>query len=201
MDVNNTTKLGKVKIVLLKGEKGDQGEAGISGDYAGLINKPAINSVTLDGELTSDDLGLATATEMESAMSSIYDMGQTIGNDILPTLTKLERMFKSPTANHKEGTVSNVRYIASWWRFGRLVLLHFAVIPTASLSGDTSLGRIAIPYNSMGTTFFSIGNGSAVRSACLATGAVAGTNQINLEGSFTSGTSYSGSVVYLTSDN
>ena len=41
----------------MKGEKGDQGEAGTSGDYAGLINKPRINNVELDGNKTSSDFG------------------------------------------------------------------------------------------------------------------------------------------------
>lgn len=76
MDTNNTTKLttqlGEVKILMLKGEKGDTGEAGVSGDYSGLTNKPSINNVTLDGNKTSDDLNLASQTEV-SQMRTYVD--------------------------------------------------------------------------------------------------------------------------------
>ena len=46
----------------LKGEKGDPG---ISGDYAGLINKPSINGNALSGNSSFDDLGLVAMTNSE----------------------------------------------------------------------------------------------------------------------------------------
>ena len=58
----------KVKIVMLKGEKGD---AGTSGDYAELDNKPQINGVTVTGNVSADDLGLASATELDEAIAGI----------------------------------------------------------------------------------------------------------------------------------
>ena len=64
--------LGKIKIVMLKGEKGDQGEAGSSGNYAGLTNKPSINNVALSGNKNSDDLGLASQTALESLDDNVY---------------------------------------------------------------------------------------------------------------------------------
>lgn len=50
-----------VKVIMLKGEKGD---AGSSGDYAGLTNKPSINGVTLNGNKTADDLNLAESSQV-----------------------------------------------------------------------------------------------------------------------------------------
>lgn len=73
MDINNATDFGTVKILMLKGEKGDQGESGDAGDYSGLTNKPSINSVTLNGNKTPSDLGLATETAVQQAMSDASD--------------------------------------------------------------------------------------------------------------------------------
>ena len=50
-----------VKVIMLKGEKGD---AGSSGDYAGLTNKPSINGVTLNGNKTAEDLNLAESSQV-----------------------------------------------------------------------------------------------------------------------------------------
>lgn len=58
----------KIKIVMLKGEKGD---AGASGDYAELDNKPQINGVTVNGNVSADDLGLASASELDEAIGGI----------------------------------------------------------------------------------------------------------------------------------
>ena len=67
--------LGKIKIVMLKGEKGDQGTAGISGDYAGLTNKPSINSVQLNGNKTLSDLGLVSQAMVEAMILSSHPIG------------------------------------------------------------------------------------------------------------------------------
>lgn len=45
--------------------KGEKGEPGISGDYAGLINKPSINGNTLNGNRSFNDLGLVAMTNAE----------------------------------------------------------------------------------------------------------------------------------------
>lgn len=50
-----------IKVIMLKGEKGD---AGSSGDYAGLTNKPSINGVTLNGNKTAEDLNLAESSQV-----------------------------------------------------------------------------------------------------------------------------------------
>ncbi len=68
MNDNTTNFDKKVKILMLKGEKGD---AGTSGDYAELENKPSINNVVLNGNTTTEDLGVATQTEMNEAVEGI----------------------------------------------------------------------------------------------------------------------------------
>ena len=67
--------LGKIKIVMLKGEKGDKGTAGVSGDYAGLANKPNINSVELNGNKTLSDLGLISQAMVEAMILSSHPVG------------------------------------------------------------------------------------------------------------------------------
>lgn len=53
------------KIVMVKGDKGD---VGASGDYSTLLNKPSINSITLNGNKTASDLGLATTSDIYDKM-------------------------------------------------------------------------------------------------------------------------------------
>ena len=60
--------IGKVKVVMLKGEKGD---TGATGDYSGILNKPQINSVELDGNKSASDLGLATASEQQNILDTL----------------------------------------------------------------------------------------------------------------------------------
>lgn len=47
-----------------KGDKGDPGSGGGTSDYTDLTNKPSINSVTLTGNKTASDLGLAKASDI-----------------------------------------------------------------------------------------------------------------------------------------
>lgn len=59
---------GTVKILMLKGEKGDPGHGG---DYETLINKPSIESVTLTGEHTFESLNMRkmSNSEIENLLS------------------------------------------------------------------------------------------------------------------------------------
>ena len=50
-----------------------RGTTGASGDYATLLNKPSINSVQLNGNKTAYDLGLATPSDISSAISTKAD--------------------------------------------------------------------------------------------------------------------------------
>ena len=74
-DFNNTTDFGVVKILPLKGEKGDTGEAGTSGDYSGLTNKPQINGIELTGNMTGSDLALVTEAVLSAFWERIYPVG------------------------------------------------------------------------------------------------------------------------------
>lgn len=53
---------GTVKIVMLKGERG---EPGIGGDYETLENKPSIESITLTGDNTFASLNMNKITNSE----------------------------------------------------------------------------------------------------------------------------------------
>ena len=84
IDFNNTTDFGTVKIRMLqgaKGEKGERGQDGISGDYAGLINKPQINGETLIGNKTTEDLGLLSEMELNTFKDEVEAaLDETNGN-------------------------------------------------------------------------------------------------------------------------
>lgn len=68
----------KVKVVMVKGE---QGPAGTTGDYSGLTNKPKINGVTVEGNLSSTDLNLIGEQELNMVNSRIDEIvaGYTTG--------------------------------------------------------------------------------------------------------------------------
>lgn len=78
---------GKVKVLMLKGEKGD---AGTSGDYAGLTNKPQINGVTLSGNKTPTDLGLMTQTEAEQIETDMGNLGDRV-DDLAQAINTLSQ--------------------------------------------------------------------------------------------------------------
>ena len=75
MNFNSTTVFGEVKVLMLKGEKGD---AGSSGDYAGLTNKPTINGVTLSGNISSDSLGVASQSFIDEVQQSLETLTEEI---------------------------------------------------------------------------------------------------------------------------
>jgi hypothetical protein len=120
MDINNSTDFGTVKILMLKGEKGDQGEAGDAGDYTGLTNKPSINNVTLTGNKTPSDLGLATEVAVQTAVSdasqalgatAIIGTGtlDTVAQTLIPAINELAKDYIVD-----EGTDSNGWYVRKW---------------------------------------------------------------------------------------
>lgn len=96
IDFNNTTDFGTVKIRMLQGAKGEKGEAGqdgVSGDYAGLINKPQINGETLTGNKTTEDLGLLSEMELNTFKDEVEaSFTETNGNltDLQDALTQFE---------------------------------------------------------------------------------------------------------------
>lgn len=60
-----------IRILMLKGEKGEIGDAG---DYSTLANKPKINNVTLNGTQSAADLGLVAASEIEGINDDIGEL-------------------------------------------------------------------------------------------------------------------------------
>ena len=78
MDFNSTTVFGEVKVLMLKGEKGDTGEDGTSGNYSQLTNKPSINGVTLTGNMTSDALGVASVSLIDSVTEDLSDLSDNV---------------------------------------------------------------------------------------------------------------------------
>ena len=98
-DFNNTTDFGVVKVLMLKGEKGDTGDRGsdgISGDYAGLTNKPTINGVQVNGNQVSGDLGLASETGL-----------QVVANRVTQAESNITGLRNDLTTT--DGNVSNLR--------------------------------------------------------------------------------------------
>jgi len=74
MDIKTRTRLGTIKILMLKGEMGD------SGDYSGLINKPQINGVELNGNMTSEELSLASELQVASLISDVTGLESDVDN-------------------------------------------------------------------------------------------------------------------------
>ena len=74
-DFENATNFKTAKILPLKGEKGDAGD---SGDYSGLTNKPQINGVTMDGNQTTSDLGIASQASISTVAENVYTKEETI---------------------------------------------------------------------------------------------------------------------------
>lgn len=77
----------KVRIVMLKGAKGDPGE---SGDYAELTNKPQINGVTLNGNKLPSDLGLMTQTQAQQQQQAINSFEDEVNYHISGFRTELD---------------------------------------------------------------------------------------------------------------
>ena len=104
MDINNGTEFGTVKIITLKGEKGDAGQNGTSGDYSALSNKPSIGGVTLSGNKTASDLGLATSSTLASLANRIGDLETKL------TLQKSDAIYPSNSVTIPSGQSGVVQF-------------------------------------------------------------------------------------------
>jgi hypothetical protein len=60
-----------IRILMLKGEKGEIGDAG---DYSTLDNKPQINNITLSGSKSAEDLGLVAVDELDGISEDIGEL-------------------------------------------------------------------------------------------------------------------------------
>lgn len=69
IEIKETNTVGTVKIVMLKGEKGDPG----TNDYSQAENKPSVQGVTLEGDRTLDDLGAASKVSLETTKTYLEE--------------------------------------------------------------------------------------------------------------------------------
>ena len=72
-----------------KGDKGDKGDSGTD-DYTELLNKPSINNVELDGDLSLSDIGAASSAEVASLSSDVDVMESRIDTAISAVTTDTE---------------------------------------------------------------------------------------------------------------
>ena len=94
MEVNNKSYIGSVKIVMLKGEKGDKGDNAVA-DYNALSNHPQINGVTLTGNKTLAQLGLNNATNLTTGTLELARGGTGTDSTQLP----MNMVFASPNGS------------------------------------------------------------------------------------------------------
>ena len=136
MDVNNSTTLGKVKVIMLKGEKGDIGDAG---NYATLQNKPSINGVTLTGDKTSSNLSLASKASVDAINASLaYETASvevTVG-EITTTIS----------ARKKNGVVQ------ASFSFGS----GAEQMPFANITGNIQIGTMPVGFRPTSQVFATI---------------------------------------------
>ena len=85
MDVNNSTTLGAVKVIMLKGEKGDSGNIG---DYAELVNLPKINNVTIIGNKTPNDFLIPSMTDFNDLDAAAWQYEGVLSSTDLNTVTQ-----------------------------------------------------------------------------------------------------------------
>lgn len=93
----------KVKVVMVKGDKG---ESGNTGDYSGLTNKPKINGVTVEGNQSSTDLFLAGEHEISMLNSRI--------DEIQAETTESASGFKIEKQEHVIAQVTSESFTATF---------------------------------------------------------------------------------------
>lgn len=97
----------KIQVLMLKGEKGDPGDAG---DYDTLIDKPQINSVILQGNKTAAELSLATAADITAIGTNITNINTNMG-----LLTDLDTTDKNSIVNAINEINTKATYITGHW--------------------------------------------------------------------------------------
>ena len=94
MEFDTTTQFGKVKIIMMKGEKGDTGPAGAdgsSGNYSQLTNRPSINGVTVSGSQSGSYYGLADSSAIPQNVSDLTnDSGYVTSTALSTEITPYE---------------------------------------------------------------------------------------------------------------
>ena len=150
--------LGHIKILMLKGEKGDTGTPGSAGDYSTLTNKPKINNVDLVGNKTSDDLGLASVARVEALEDEVESL--VIGEWTDLTITDPQNLVASGSVLKYRKDASGLVTIAGNIDFtdtGSNVTL--ATLPEAITPVNKANGGLAV-VRSFDVPFWSAGNSS-----------------------------------------
>lgn len=73
--VKDETNIGTIKVLMLKG---DRGEPGYSGNYTMIMNKPRINGVELAGNKTASNLSLASAADFNAYVATVNSLSDAI---------------------------------------------------------------------------------------------------------------------------
>lgn len=160
MSIDFKTELGKIKILMLKGEKGDAGQDGSSGDYSQLTNKPTINGIEVNGTMTSDDLGLASETGLQQA---ITDFSTALSDIIIKQSISKKETFtanQSKSLSYSVNTPTGYKPIAItdfYWG----AVDQFAVLPKdIRIVSGLQLTNTDILFTALNTSGNSTGTGS-----------------------------------------
>lgn len=137
--------LGHIKILMLKGEKGDTGTPGSAGNYSTLTNKPKINNVDLVGNKTSDDLGLASVARVEALEDEVESL--VIGEWTDLTITDPQNLVASGSVLKYRKDASGLVTIAGNIEFTgsgtsvTLATLPEEITPASKANGGLSIYR------------------------------------------------------------
>lgn len=144
MDINNGTTFGKVIVLPLKGEKGDSGDAG---DYSALTHKPSINNVQLNGDLASEDLGIASTASVTALSNTVDDNYTELSSEIekrevyVKTISSLSSLPHTVSDSNIESDMVAIK-----------AELSVPSAQTGDWTVDTSSGSLTISGSIDGTT-------------------------------------------------
>lgn len=130
-----------VKILMLKGDKGD---AGVSGDYSTIDNKPSINGVELDGNKSLDALDIASRTALSAEIASRSEGDNALQVEIDVLESKTSSLGTRMTTAETDINVLDAR------------MDTFASLPAGSTSGNAELVDIRVGAD--GTTYPTAGD-------------------------------------------
>ena len=118
---------------------GVTGGGGGTSDYDELSNKPSIESVTLSGNKTASDLGLAKSSDIPSASSATPQPLGTAGAGSSDDFSRADHVHEKPTYSKSDvglGNVANERqYSAN----------NPPPYPVQSVNGQTGAVNLSIP--------------------------------------------------------
>ncbi len=142
MDRRNLTPFDSVKILMLKGEKGEQGN---SGDYSSIDNKPSINGVELSGDKSSASLHLASDSDLDDIQSDILtltDKATTAEENIQQNSTDIETISDALTPQTETASFTSTftayatGSVPTFVKYGRMVMVYGIAKPTETITGS-----------------------------------------------------------------